>query len=95
MNIQKGSRVLVNVAPFIGSWQRSKDSIPCRVLSVNESSVEVATEHPYRELALWISPSWIEELLEADLCRSHNAGSAKDQYPGDGEPHKRGSLLPV
>jgi hypothetical protein len=67
MNIQKGNRVLVNIAPFIGSWQRSKDSIPCRVLSTKECLVEVATEEPYRELSMWISPSWIEGHL-ADLC---------------------------
>ena len=66
MNVQKGSRVLVNVAPFIGSWQRCKDSIPCRVLSIKESSLEIVTEHPYRELSMWISPSWIEGLLEPD-----------------------------
>jgi hypothetical protein len=70
MNIQKGNRVLVNVAPFIGSWQRSKDSIPCRVLSIKESSIEVATEHPYRELSMWVSPSWIEGLVDPDFCPS-------------------------
>jgi hypothetical protein len=68
MNIQKGNRVLVNVAPFIGSWQRSKDSIPCRVLSVKESSIEVVTEPPYRELSLWVSPSWIEGLVDPEIC---------------------------
>ncbi|MGA2798859.1 MAG: hypothetical protein ABSE63_14870 [Thermoguttaceae bacterium] len=70
MNIQKGNRVLVNVAPFIGSWHRSKDSIPCRVLSIKESCVEVATEFPYRELSMWISPGWIEGLAEHDFCPS-------------------------
>jgi hypothetical protein len=70
MNIQKGNRVLVNVAPFIGSWQRSKDSIPCRVLSIKESSIEIATEPPYRELSMWISPSWIEGLVDHDFCPS-------------------------
>jgi len=70
MNIQKGNRVLVNVAPFIGSWQRSKDSIPCRVLSIKESSIEVATEPPYRELSMWILPSWIEGLVDHDFCPS-------------------------
>jgi hypothetical protein len=68
MNIQKGNRVLVNVAPFIGSCHRSKDSIPCRVLSIKDSSIEVATEHPYRELSMWISPSWIEGLVDSDVC---------------------------
>jgi hypothetical protein len=68
MNIQKGNRVLVNVAPFIGSWHRSKDSIPCRVLTIKESSIEVATEHPYRELSMWISPNWIDGFVEPDFC---------------------------
>jgi hypothetical protein len=68
MNLQKGSRVLVNIAPFIGSGQRTKDSIPCRVLSIKEFSIEVATEDPYRELSMWVSPSWIEGLIDLDLC---------------------------
>lgn len=68
MNLQKGSRVLVNIAPFIGSWQRSKDSIPCRVLSIKETSVEVVTEPPYRVLTMWVSPSWIEGLVDSDTC---------------------------
>jgi hypothetical protein len=71
MNIQKGNRVLVNVAPFIGSWHRTKDSIPCRVLSVKESSIEIATEPPYRELSMWISPSWIEGIVDHNFCPSH------------------------
>ncbi len=69
MNLQKGDRVLVNVAPFIGSLRRNKDSIPCRVVSVKENSVEVTTESPYREISLWVSLEWIEDLLEADLSR--------------------------
>jgi hypothetical protein len=68
MNIQNGNKVLVNLAPFIGSWQRCKDSIPCRVLSVKESSIEIATEPPYRELTMWISPSWIEGIADHDFC---------------------------
>jgi hypothetical protein len=68
MNIQKGNRVLVNIAPFIGSWQRSKDTITCRVLAIKESFIEVATEYPHRELSMWVSPSWIEGLAGPDLC---------------------------
>lgn len=71
MNLQKGSRVLVNIAPFIGSWQRSKDSIPCRVLSIKETSVEIVTEPPYRVLSMWISPSWIEGPVDKDFPRPH------------------------
>jgi hypothetical protein len=70
MDIQKGNRVLVNVAPFIGSWHRNKDSIPCRVLSVKESSIEIATEPPYRELSMWISPNWVEGLVDHNICPS-------------------------
>jgi hypothetical protein len=71
MDIQMGNRVLVNIAPFIGSGHRSKTSIPCRVLSTREDSIEVATEPPYRELTMWVSPSWIEGPVDKDFRRPH------------------------
>jgi hypothetical protein len=95
MIIQKGNRVLVNVAPFIGSSHRNKDSIPCRVLSVKDNSVEIATEEPYRQLSLWISSNWIEEILDNDFCHSHEVNSTEEQYSPSREPHKRSSLLTV
>ncbi|MGA2617672.1 MAG: hypothetical protein ABSF26_08690 [Thermoguttaceae bacterium] len=66
MNYHEGDQVLVNVAPFIGSLRRNKDSVPCRVIAIHGSHVEVRTEPPYREVSLRILPSWIERKLEPD-----------------------------
>jgi hypothetical protein len=60
MDIQKGDRVLVNVAPFIGSIMRSEDSIPCEVLDVDGIQVLVRAEPPYRGAELWVLSSWID-----------------------------------
>lgn len=60
MEIQKGDRVLVNVAPFIGSIMRSDESIPCEVLDVDGIQVHVRAEPPYRSVSLWILSSWID-----------------------------------
>jgi hypothetical protein len=72
MDIQKGDRVLVNVAPFIGSIMRGDESIPCEVLEVEGIRVHVRAEPPYRAASLWVLSSWIdsyrqqnEELLSA------------------------------
>lgn len=59
MDIRKGDRVLVNLAPFIGSALPSKESIPCVVLDLNEVQVHVRTEPPYREVSLWVLSTWI------------------------------------
>lgn len=67
MNLHEGDRVLVNVAPFIGSSRRAKESIPCTVLAAAEDQIQVRTEQPYRELALWISPDWVDRKLR-DAC---------------------------
>jgi hypothetical protein len=61
MDIQKGDRVLVNVAPFIGSLMRGNESIPCQVLDVDGLQVHVRAEPPYRDVSLWILSSWIED----------------------------------
>jgi hypothetical protein len=66
MDIEKGDRVLVNLAPFIGSERRSKESIPCRVLALDKDHVEVRTEHPFREFSLRVLTTWIEGKLESD-----------------------------
>ena len=94
MDIKKGNRVLINIAPFIASLHRAKDSIPCRVLSVKESCVEVATEYPYRELSMWLSATWIEKLLEPDLSSASN-DDAFDTNFNESASRKRSSLLPV
>ena len=60
MDIQIGDRVLVNVAPFIGSARRNREYVPCRVLAVDETRAQVCTEEPYRTVALWVASSWIE-----------------------------------
>ncbi len=60
MDVRKGDRVLVNVAPFIGSVMRSNESIPCEVIEVNGLQVHVRAEPPYRDVSLWVLSSWIE-----------------------------------
>lgn len=95
MDIQKGNRVLVNVAPFIGSPQPCKESIPCRVLSVKDTYVEVETELPYRQLSIWVSSGWIEEILEPDFCPTQEGKFTGNKYFKDSELRKHASLLPV
>jgi hypothetical protein len=63
MDVRKGDRVLVNVAPFIGSASRCDDSIPCEVLAVDGMRTRVRVEPPYRDVSLWVNSSWIEESL--------------------------------
>jgi len=61
MAIRAGDRVLVNVAPFIGSARRSKDSVPCEVLEVAGARMRVATEPPCCKVDLWVEAAWIDE----------------------------------
>jgi hypothetical protein len=65
MEIHKGDRVTVNLAPFIGSAQRARQSIPCVVLDVEADRVLVCPEHPYREVSLWMERRWIERSAQA------------------------------
>lgn len=60
MQVQKGDRVRVNLAPFIGSVKRNKEAIPCLVVAIDGSHVEIRTGHPYRELLLWVETTWID-----------------------------------
>jgi hypothetical protein len=64
MDIQPGDRVRVNLAPFIGSARRSKDSVPCEVTELEGARIRVTTEFPYRTVELWVSASWIDARLE-------------------------------
>jgi hypothetical protein len=66
MNVQNGSFVAVNLAPFIGSAVRSRQSVPCRVLEVQAGRFRVCTEEPYRRVSLWIQASWIDKVLEPE-----------------------------
>ncbi len=87
MDLRRGDRVLVNVAPFIGSVRPHRESIPCTVLCADGSGVEVATEYPYRELSLWVPWKWIEAPVE------HAPGSpAGEAEPGDGSGRRSRSL---
>jgi hypothetical protein len=63
MNVRKGDRVLVNVAPFIASARRHRDSVPCEVLEVEGARVRVATQSPCREVDVWIQDCWIDQVL--------------------------------
>ena len=60
MDIREGNWVMVNLAPFIGSKVRSKQSVECKVTAVEGDRVQVTTEFPYRNVTLWILPRWIE-----------------------------------
>jgi hypothetical protein len=60
MDIQKGDRVLVNVAPFIGSIMRCDESVLCEVLEVDGLQLHVRVEPPYRGVSLWILSSWVD-----------------------------------
>ena len=61
MQVRKGDRVQVNVAPFIGSVMRCNESIPCEVIDVNGLQVLVRAEPPYREVSLWVLADWIDD----------------------------------
>ena len=41
MDIRRRRHVLVNLAPFIGSSRRINESIPCNVLAIDGTFVEV------------------------------------------------------
>ncbi len=56
--------MLVNVAPFIGSARRSRDSVPCEVIEVDGTRIRVAAEPPYRKVELWVKAAWIDGKLE-------------------------------
>ena len=64
MNVCKGDHVLVNVAPFIGSLRRTRQSVTCEVLGVYGDEVEIRTLPPYRELTLRVESYWLDRKLE-------------------------------
>ena len=41
----------------------SRQSVPCRIISIDGIHVEVCTEFPCREVTLWVLASWIEEVV--------------------------------
>ncbi len=64
MDIHRGDHVLVNVAPFIGSLRRTKQSVTCEILAVHRDEIEVRTLPPCRELTLRVGRFWIDHKLE-------------------------------
>jgi len=64
MDVRKGDHVQVNVAPFIGSLRRNKQSVACQVLAVHGDEIEVCTLPPCREFTLRIKRFWIDHKLE-------------------------------
>jgi hypothetical protein len=64
MDIQKGDHVLVNVAPFIGSLRRNKQSVICEVLVIDGDEVEIRTLPPCRDLTLRVERFWVDCKLE-------------------------------
>jgi hypothetical protein len=63
MEYRVGDHVRVNLAPFIGSVMRTKQSVPCRILAIDGIHAEVSSEYPCREVTLWVLTSWIEEVV--------------------------------
>ncbi len=64
MDICKGDHLLVNVAPFIGSQRRNRQSVICEVLAVYSDKVEIRTLPPCREFTLRVEHYWIDRKLE-------------------------------
>lgn len=67
MDIRIGSRVMVNLAPFIGSKMSSRQAIECRVTGERPGEIEVTTEAPYRQVVLWVSTRWIDSVVEQPI----------------------------
>ncbi len=71
MSLRQGDRVLVNVAPFIGSARRSKESVPCAICAIAEDRIQVSPEAPYRRVVLWVDRDWVDRKLDAEpACTS-------------------------
>ena len=64
MDVRKGDHVQVNVAPFIGSLRRNKQSVTCEVLGVDGDEIEICTLPPCREFNLRIERFWIDRKRE-------------------------------
>jgi hypothetical protein len=64
LDIRKGDHALVNVAPFIGSLRRNRQSVACEILAVRGDDIEVRTLPPCRECCLQVKRLWIDRVLE-------------------------------
>jgi hypothetical protein len=76
MDIRIGSRVMVNLAPFIGSRAPSRQSVECRVTGERPGEIEVTTEAPYREVVLWVSARWIDSVVEQSIGKREESLAA-------------------
>ena len=63
MDLRVGDQVLVNVAPFIGSLRRNKQSVACEVLEVRGDEIEIRTLAPCREVCLTIERFWVDRKM--------------------------------
>lgn len=63
MDLRAGDMVLVNVAPFIGSLRRNKQSVTCEVLEVRGDDIEIRTLAPCREVSITIERDWVDRKL--------------------------------
>jgi hypothetical protein len=66
----------------IGAARRSNESIPCNVLKIDGTLVEVETEEPtYRRFSLWVASSWIDGKAgpsEPHFMRQSVSGARRD-----------------
>ncbi len=69
MDLRRGDQVLVNVAPFIGSLRRNKQSVACEVVDVRGDEIEIRTLAPCREVCLTIERFWVDRKLAPATVR--------------------------
>lgn len=74
--VKQGDAIMVNLAPFIGSAQRSKESVPCLVVAVEGGDVQVRTRHPFRDISLRVQSDWIDAGLDHNVTEVERAGLA-------------------
>jgi len=81
MDIQKGDRVMVNLAPLIGSARPSRQSVPCEVLAIDGPKLQVITESPYRQVTLWVLAAWIDERSGEEASPTRSPEVARKREP--------------
>jgi hypothetical protein len=86
MDVQIGDRVLVNLAPFIGSARRCMDSVPCGVTEVDGTRIRVSTEVPHRLVDLWVPARWVDGRLLEPSQRLIAPGLTRRFHPSHQAP---------
>jgi hypothetical protein len=69
MDLRVGDTVLVNVAPFIGSLRRNKQSVACEVVEVRGDEIEIRTLAPCREVSITIERYWVDRKVAPGSTR--------------------------